>query len=219
MAAWSIFKVKQPVSDRQPDKNSLLPWAQKEVHPLLQQLRRLLNWAMDFLGFVRVDATDTPGSLVDKLVVTGPGLTATVTGVEGDRKLMLAANIAGADPLFNIVAAVGVVPGNPVFVNSSGQLGLSRSTTFNTCKVIGLAAATTSTGFVCPVNAASLTMTDWTSVVGSASLSRGDQYFLGATAGTMTTTAPTAVAATVVYIGKAVSTTTMELNISFPILL
>jgi hypothetical protein len=95
MGAWKKYKVRQPVSDRQPDKDSLLPWAQKEVNPLLQQLRRVVNWIVDWLGLVQVDATDTPGTLNDKLLVDEATMTKTVSGVEGDRTITLSARVTG----------------------------------------------------------------------------------------------------------------------------
>lgn len=98
MASWLKYKVKQPVSDRQPDDKSLLPWSQREVHPFLQQVRRVLNWAVDWLGKVGVDSTDTPGLLADKLVVDPATMEATVEGEDGNRTLKLSAKIPDIPP-------------------------------------------------------------------------------------------------------------------------
>jgi len=85
------LKIKEAVSPRQPDDESFLVWAQKEVHPLLVQVRKVLNWAVDWLGQVGIDATDTPGVLDDKLVVDST-MTKTVQGADGSRTLLLGAN-------------------------------------------------------------------------------------------------------------------------------
>lgn len=98
MAAWLKYKVKQPISDRQPDEKSQLPWLQRETHPFLQQVRRVLNWVVDYLGKAGVDATDTPGLLGAKIVVDPATMTATVEGDEGARTLKLSAISPGAIP-------------------------------------------------------------------------------------------------------------------------
>lgn len=92
MAAWQHYKIHQPVSDRHPDWKSSLVWQQREVHPFLQQVRKVLNWAVDYLGLVGVDDTDAPGTLDAKLLVS-TGLTKTTGGAVGARTLTL-----GVDP-------------------------------------------------------------------------------------------------------------------------
>jgi len=94
MAIFRRYKIAQPVSDRQPDKASLLIWAQREVVLVLKQLRRVVNWAVDWLGYVGIDLTDTPGLLPDKLKVDST-MTETVGGPEGSRTLTLGASAAG----------------------------------------------------------------------------------------------------------------------------
>jgi hypothetical protein len=94
MAIFRRLKIAQPVSDRQPDKTSLLIWAQREVVLILRQLRKVVNWAVDWLGYVGIDLTDTPGLLPDKLKVDST-MTETVGGPEGSRTLTLGASAAG----------------------------------------------------------------------------------------------------------------------------
>ena len=94
MSIFRRLKIAQPVSPRQPDKDSLLIWAQREVVLTLQQLRKVLNWATDWLGYVAIDKTDTPGLLPDKLLVDAT-MTETIGGPEGARTLTLGANAAG----------------------------------------------------------------------------------------------------------------------------
>jgi hypothetical protein len=79
---------------------------QKELWPFFQQVRKVLNWAVDWLGLVGVDDTDTPGTLWDKLLV-GTGLTKTKTGITGMRTYTLDANAT---------AIVDTIVNNPTLV-------------------------------------------------------------------------------------------------------
>ena len=111
MAIFRRLKVAQPVSDRQPDQASLLIWAQREVVLVLKQLRRVVNWAVDWLGYVGIDYTDTPGLLDDKLLVDST-MTKTKGGAEGARTLTLGANVQ------NIVTEV---TNNPTLITEVTQ--------------------------------------------------------------------------------------------------
>ena len=65
-----------------------------------------------------------------------------------------------------------------------------------------------------------ITKSDWTSVTGSATLTPGAVYFLSvSTAGGLTTAPPYELGETVVRVGRALSTTTLDIEISQPVLL
>lgn len=96
MALWDKYKVKQPLSPKQPgNAEGLLAWTQRELYPLLRELTGVLNWAVDWLGKVGVDSTDVPAPLESK-VVAGQNITITKLGDEGDRTLRFSA--AGGSP-------------------------------------------------------------------------------------------------------------------------
>lgn len=96
MALWDKYKVKQPLSPKQPgNAEGLLAWTQRELYPLLRELTGVLNWAVDWLGKVGVDSTDVPAPLESK-VVAGQNITISKLGTEGDRTLRISA--AGGSP-------------------------------------------------------------------------------------------------------------------------
>lgn len=92
MAIWQRFKVQQPISDRAPAEKSMLPWLQREGYPFLQQVRKVLNWAVTYLGKIGVDANDVPDVAEAKLIA-GSGVTITKIGVDGDKQLLFSANV------------------------------------------------------------------------------------------------------------------------------
>ena len=118
MGIFRRLKIAQPVSDRQPDKASLLIWAQREVVLVLKQLRRVVNWAVDWLGYVGIDITDTPGLLDDKLLVDST-MTKVKGGPEGARTLTLGADAAGV---------VNIITTNPTLITSITQTIVSDPT-------------------------------------------------------------------------------------------
>lgn len=125
----------------------------------------------------------------------------------------------GGDPLFSAVASVNIVTGNPVYVKSNGQLGLSEADIYSTCNVVGLAASNTNVGFVCPVNVRDLVLPDWTAVIGTQYLTLNQTYFLSTTPGQLTPIAPSTPGQVVLSVGKAVTADTLEISIGTPILL
>jgi hypothetical protein len=75
--AWPKYKVDNLVTERPPNETSALSWLQREITPFLQTTRKVLNWAIDYLGLVQVITGDTPGPLNSKVTVSG-GITKTV---------------------------------------------------------------------------------------------------------------------------------------------
>lgn len=119
--------------------------------------------------------------------------------------------------IFDSAADEGMV----LYVPSSGHVDLAQANNVLTAGAIGLAFADTvitATGDYMPEG--QITKADWTSVTGSVTLTPGAVYFLSiSTAGGLTATPPSAAGETVVRIGRALSTTTLDIEISQPILL
>ena len=125
----------------------------------------------------------------------------------------------GSGTVFSAVASVDLKAGQAVYANGLGQLALATATIYGTTKVLGLVVADTATGFVADVTASVLTLTDWTPVTGASTLTAGAQYYLDLTVGSLSTVAPSSTGQALVFVGKAISTTTIEVSVSFPILL
>ena len=118
------------------------------------------------------------------------------------------------------VAAVNLLPGQPVYVNgTTGQLGLASASVYVTSFVAGLVVAATAAGFIADLATDVLTLQDWTAITGSASLQPGQDYFLGTTPGTLSLIAPTVQGQTATPVGKSVSTTQLLIQPGQPILL
>jgi hypothetical protein len=92
VAIWQRFNVKQPITQRAPGEKSSLPWLQKEGWSFFQQVRKVLNWAVTYLGKVGVDHNDVPGVAEAKLIA-GAGVSITKIGADGSRQLLFSANV------------------------------------------------------------------------------------------------------------------------------
>lgn len=114
---------------------------------------------------------------------------------------------------------VSIVAGGAVTIHNSG-VGVRRAnagTAGREC--VGLAIAATAVGLSATVRTAGLiTLANWTAVVGSVTLAPMTPYYLGTTAGTLTTTAPTAAGQRVQQVGVAVAADTLVIQILQPIL-
>jgi hypothetical protein len=139
----------------------------------------------------------------------------------------LAANIASTQVRTRTNANAGsIVIGAPVYKNSTAEeVDKARANAAATARVYGLVydttIATTATGTIATDGPLVATTTEWDAITGqTGGLTPGAMYFLDpATAGKMTTTAPTTAGQLVVKLGEAVSTTEFEISISDPILL
>lgn len=119
----------------------------------------------------------------------------------------------------------GMVIGEPVFISSADNVQKARANAVGTSKVIGLVFDTTianaAAGQIQTDGVLSATTTQWDAVTGQVGgLTAGSEYYLSAaTAGRMTTTAPTSVGEFVCPLGIAISTTKFKLSIENTILL
>jgi hypothetical protein len=110
-----------------------------------------------------------------------------------------------------------LVPGTPVYVDSSGDMHAANASAAATASVFGLLLQSTATAvsgavqFDCGVT---LTTSQWNAVTGgSGGLTAGSWYFLSTTTGQITATAPSTTGQLVVTLGLAIGTTTLVLNV------
>lgn len=118
-------------------------------------------------------------------------------------------------------ATSGLVPGNVVYTDGAGSVDLARANASGTTRACGLAAETISgaaSGVIQTNGVLALTTGEWDAITGgSGGLTPGADYFLSAaTAGLLTTTAPTTAGQYNVPIGTALSTTEFLIEIARP---
>ncbi len=105
--------------------------------------------------------------------------------------------------------------GQPVYITAAGHAELAQANGAGTVGAVGLAAENADAGASLQyLTEGKITRTDWTSVAGTATLSAGARYYLSATtAGRITVTAPTTVGQYVLKVGRAISTTVLDIEI------
>jgi hypothetical protein len=112
--------------------------------------------------------------------------------------------------------------GQPVYISGSGSVDLADASALSTAGVVGLVtnggAAATNSGDV-DVDPDVVELTDWSSVTGSSTLTPGALYYLSTTAGELTETPPSGDGEVIVPVGRAISTTELEVEIGQSILL
>jgi len=137
-----------------------------------------------------------------------PSLIFSDAGVQGPAGL-------GATPT-SAVCSVDLIAGQPVVIDrTTGKFDLANANWKPLTFVCGLIQSSTLTGFVANAVEGIFTMEDWTLICGSASLSKGQAYFL-AVGGGLTLTPPSSPNC-IVYVGKAVSTTSFLIEPALPI--
>jgi hypothetical protein len=124
------------------------------------------------------------------------------------------------DQIVQALCAVNVKAGQPVYLDRvTGQVKLAEANIYAASFVSGLASADTNAGHICTLDAVALELPDWTLVVGVTALTPGLPYFLSTTPGMLTTTAPQGIGQCVTLVGIAATTTIMNLNLAWPLLL
>jgi len=123
-------------------------------------------------------------------------------------------------------AETSAIPkGTPVYVFADGQVKKAQANTSGTVEIVGLVYPTSispsETGWIITDGVLEALTAEWDAITGdSGGLTAGSIYYLDPdAAGMLTTTAPTTVGNYVVRVGKALSTTELEITISQPILL
>jgi len=121
--------------------------------------------------------------------------------------------------LENDTGAAAIVIGAPVYCKSAGKVDNAQADAVATVEVIGLVQVVTiayeSSGNIQTDGVLAATTGQWDAVTGdTGGLTAGSVYYLDPdTAGMLTTTAPSADGDFVVRVGKATSTTDMEISI------
>jgi len=116
-------------------------------------------------------------------------------------------------------AETSAIPkGTPVYVFADGQVKKAQANTSGTVEIVGLVYPTSispsETGWIITDGVLEALTAEWDAITGDRI------YYLDPdAAGMLTTTAPTTVGNYVVRVGKALSTTELEITISQPILL
>lgn len=160
------------------------------------------------IGKLRND-TDENASNIATVVTSVSAVSARVTELEG-----VSPDFYSGEVVENIQA------GMPVYgLAGLTSVGLARADTQAKSRVSGIARDTVASGFALEYSAdGKLTLSDWTSATGSVALTPNSVYYLSDTGG-ITTTAPTTAGLYLVEIGRAASTTTLDIEIKRPILL
>ena len=127
-------------------------------------------------------------------------------------------------PLINnsAEADANISAGMATYLKNTGHCDLAKADDLSTSyNFFGLAAADVLSSFACKVvNNSCLQLADWTAATGSSTLTTGSYYYIDtATAGMITTTAPTTDGQVVYRVGQAVSADTMKVEYEESILL
>lgn len=118
-----------------------------------------------------------------------------------------------------------IVIGMPVYVSAADEVKKALADALGTSEILGLVAditvAASDPARILTDGRLTATTAQWDAVTGqTGGLTPGSVYYLdSSTAGNLTTTAPTAEGETVVRVGRALSTTVLEISIDRPILL
>jgi hypothetical protein len=126
----------------------------------------------------------------------------------------------GTDPIDAIFDS-NTLQGMVVYVPSDAHADLAQADAEPTSGAVGLAENDVTSGETGTyLTEGQVERTDWTSIVGTTLLTPGAVYFLSKdTAGGMSTTAPIVVGESIVRIGRALSVTVLDIEISQPICL
>lgn len=126
--------------------------------------------------------------------------------------------VGGLSTPYSAEAGVNVSEGNPVYLDVTGRLQLARNDTVAGYQVAGLvyadALATASGDYV---SEGPLELLDWTGIAGTASLVKGALYYLDSSPGMITTIAPTIDGYYVVPVGRALTDTTLDIELGQPV--
>ena len=110
--------------------------------------------------------------------------------------------------------AGAITIGMPVYLKADGTVDKASAAASGTKRVLGLvrdaSIAAAANGNVQTDGV--LTSADWTDVAGTATLTAGADYYLSATAGQLSASAPSSAGHYVCYVGMAISTDTLEID-------
>jgi hypothetical protein len=125
----------------------------------------------------------------------------------------------------NAESSAALTAGMPVYISGNSAVKRAQANAAGTAGVAGIwldpSTAAAASGNYAAGGVAVCTTAQWDAVTGATGgLTAGSLYFLdAATAGKLTTTAPSTAAQLVTLVGRALSTTDMEMLLELPILL
>jgi hypothetical protein len=123
---------------------------------------------------------------------------------------------------YEAVTDSALIIGNPLYiVSGTGHVLPAQANSSTTAQVAGLSMTDTASGATCRfLTEGRIERSDWSGITGATNLSAGVFYFLDpSTAGRLTSTAPSTPGQYVVRVGRAIDTTTLDIEIELPILL
>lgn len=124
----------------------------------------------------------------------------------------------GGDPdlsKYELTANQTVVAGQPVYISDGSTINLANADTPSTAIVLGLVSiGATATNTATVLSEGSINLSDWTAIVGTTNLIPGSVYYLSTTDGQMTVTPPTSNSDAVVRLGIALTTNTIDIEVT-----
>jgi hypothetical protein len=138
-------------------------------------------------------------------------------GLKGDKG---DAGSGGEGTPLAFIADENILQGMPLRVTTSGHCTLADAASFSTAEVVALAVTDTANGFAGLMQAGdSLTLEDWSAVLGSEFLTPGLAVYLALGGGLSHDAPEPAVDRCVVYVGRALTTTALLIEIGVSVVL
>jgi len=173
----------------------------------LLDLLKSVGSANSILG---VDAAGI--ALEYKSLIEGAGVTIN----HGAEAITISASV---DNYHTAEADAQIKIGYPIYLAADGHVNPAQANSANAAQVAGFSITDTAITFACKyITEGRVVRADWTDIVGAVLLTPGATYFLdAATAGQITTIAPTTGGQYVVRVGRAINTITLDIEIELPI--
>jgi len=180
--------------------------------PLLEPLQRIVSYGP---GNSILGVTDDGTELEYKVIVGGDGVT-----VNHDEGTITISAVGAEGLLLEATAGADIVQGQPVHLNGGGELvpAFAADSRF---QVIGISTESVVSGETCKYNPdGRVGRADWTPITGSTLLEPGKRYYLSPDdVGQLTTVAPADPGQFLVKVGRAASTSVLDIEIGQSILL
>ncbi len=126
----------------------------------------------------------------------------------------------GGSAVSSAQADENLLAGQVIYVKGTSNVELAQANTRPDTEAAGLVLSDTLTGFTAPyVTQGTITLSDWTNVIGAAALAPGVRYFLSAATAGRLVSAQVSGGNFHVFVGRALSTTTLDVDIDPPILI
>lgn len=217
-------------------KGSFRSWAHDPLRPwvghslsLTQSVNRNVEWVRSRQSLLNLfqdfsDFFDNVGTHDLGLVGTLVSLVERPAAVSDTLTMTQAVTVAGGhleapglEPVTATFQSLTLV-GMALYVPSDGSVDLASAS--SNPNVVGLAKVDAAPGIGEYITEGQITRSNWSAVAGTATLSPGAYYYLSpSVAGQITSVAPTTPGQSVVVVGRALTQTTLDVEITPPILL